>query len=101
MVHACVSVHMCGWLCGTTQPGSRHGQLRLCLTCVICLFVLCCVSTAANRHIEADSPEPDRLPLGDLLAHLSGLTRLLHLHISSKADSSKAGWLQYSECELL
>lgn len=62
----------------------------------VCRLPVCVVLhvPAANRHIEAGSPEPDRLPLAGLLTHLIGLTRLTHLHISSKASL-----LRYSECE--
>jgi hypothetical protein len=50
-----------------------------------------------NPSENKDSPEAgSRLPLDSLLSHLSGLTRLTHLHISSTA-----GGLQYSEGELL
>lgn len=42
---------------------------------------------AANRH-AADMEEPDRLPLEALLLHLSGLTNLTNLHISSQCKYS-------------
>lgn len=62
--------------------------MLVCLRCVcVCAHV---VSAAANRH-AAETETPQALPLGGLLSHLSGLTGLTQLHISSK--------LKYTEGE--